>query len=122
LLAATGGVHAALVPMHAHEAAAAQWLFALSAVALFAVALLVDRVARPVAPAAAFVLLAGLIAAYAVTRTTVVWPFDHREELDALGVITKLLEAVGLALALVLLRTHSGGRQRLPAPIEGVRP
>jgi hypothetical protein len=115
VLAATGGVHLALVPMHAHEGPAAQILFALSAVALLAAAVAVDRSGARVALVAAALLLAALIAAYAATRLTVVWPFEHVEEIDALGAVTKLLEAAGLVLALGLLSTHADGRTRPPA-------
>jgi hypothetical protein len=115
LLAATAGVHTALVPMHAHEAATVQIVFALSAAALFASALLVERTEGRVAVAVAAFLLAALLAAYVGTRVTVVWPFEHAEPVDPLGALTKLLEAAGLLLALGLLRTQADRPTRVPA-------
>ena len=49
----------------------------------------------------------------------VVWPLTHVEPVDAVGVITKLLEAAGLMLALSLLRVPSGSDETLRAVREG---
>jgi hypothetical protein len=112
VLAASAGVHVALVPMHVDEGLAAQVPFALSGATLFAAALAVERSGGRAATASAALLLATLIAAYAATRLTVVWPFEHAEETDALGLLTKLLEAAGLVLAIALLRTHADRSSR----------
>ena len=122
VLAATAGVHVALVPMHAHEGSAVQILFGISAVALFATTLAVERSGGRAALASAVLLLAALIGAYAATRLTLVWPFEEVEEIDALGAVTKLLEAIGLVLALVLLRTHADRPKRLPARVKELAP
>jgi hypothetical protein len=54
----------------------------------------------------------------------VVWPLAHVEPMDAVGALTKLLEATGLMLALSLLRfpaaaTPSGSDETLHAVREG---
>jgi hypothetical protein len=121
-LAASAGIHAGLVPAHAGEGTTVALLFALSAAALAATALLVDRTRRPGAVAAAAVLLLTLIVIYAASRLTVVWPLEHAEPVDALGALTKLLEAAGLVLALRLLRVHAGSTQDLPARQQGAGP
>ena len=122
VLAASAGIHAALIPEHASESTAAGRLFALSALALAAVAIAVDRTEGTTAVALSALLLGSLIAAYAATRVAVLWPFEHAEPIDALGALTKLLEAAGLVLALGLLHAPAGSRKRLPARTEGVGP
>jgi hypothetical protein len=72
------------------------------------------------AAAGAAVVLAGVIAAWAASRVTglpLVHP--HAEPVDALGVVTKVVEAAGLASALWLCQPAGG---RAPsAPEEVVR-
>lgn len=115
-LAGSAGVHAALIPSHAAGAP----LFAASALALTALAVLVDRNERPAVIVASTLLLGALLALYVASRLVVVWPLEHTEPVDAIGVITKLLETAGLVLALGLLQAARGSEQTLPALREGV--
>ena len=112
-LASSAGAHAALIPAHGAGAPAVIVLFGLSAIALGALAMLVDRSARQWPIAAAALLLASLLVLYVASRLVVVWPLTHAEPVDAIGAATKLLEAVGLWFALGLMQVP----QR-----EGVRP
>lgn len=62
---------------------------------------------RRVAVAAA-VLFAGLIAGYAASRTTGIPVLSpDPEQVDAVGVVSVVVEALGLALALALIRPTS---------------
>ncbi len=121
-LAASAGAHAALVPSHAAERPLVGMLFAASALALAGVSVLVDRSERRAVIGAAGLLLGGLLALYAASRMVVIWPLAHVEPVDAVGVITKLLEAAGLMLALSLLRVPSGSDETLRAVREGAGP
>lgn len=124
LVAACGvsaGFHAALVPAHG-DIPEVSALFAASALVLLALALAIERGSGASALLAAAVVLTGLIAAYAASRLTVVWPLDHREPLDALGVNTKLFEAAGLALALRLLQIQRAAAKVPLGEIQGVHP
>jgi hypothetical protein len=61
-------------------------------------------------------------AADAATRLVVLPPLTHPEPVDAVGAITKLVEAAGLVLALRLLHTPAGRAKALPALREGAGP
>jgi hypothetical protein len=110
--AASAGAHAGLVPEHLREAPPLGIAFVLAAVLLMAV--VVTLAMRPhdrrAAQAAAF-LLAGLIVSWGVSRTTGL-PFlqPHPEAVDAVGLATKLVEALGLASALWLSQPAGGRR------------
>jgi hypothetical protein len=106
----------------AAEAPALGAVFALSAPAVAGVALRVDRGPSPVAPAAAVLLLCSLLAAHAASRLVALSPLTHPEPVDAVGAITKLVEAAGLVLALRLLHTPAGRVKALPALREGAGP
>ena len=67
-------------------------------------------------------LLSSLLAAYAATRVVALPPLPHAEPVDAIGVVTKLVEATGLVLALRLFHTSAGHATALPAQREGARP
>lgn len=117
----SAGIHAALVPEHLRESAAAGGGFITATVCLGAVviALTVRSDPRPAAAAAALT-LAGLLVSYAL----VVWhglPVLHpeAEPVDALALATKAIEGVGLVLAASLV----GRRHRMAHfPLEeGVR-
>jgi hypothetical protein len=101
--AVSAGAHAALVPEHLREAPQLGIAFIASAVLLLATvsaATLADS--SRVMPAAAL-LFAALIAAYAASRTTgIPWLEPEAEPVDAVGVATKLVEALGLLCALRL--------------------
>jgi hypothetical protein len=121
-LAGSAGVHAALTPSHAAGAPLAAPPFATSALALTALAVLVDRSQRPAVIVASALLLGALLALYVASRLVVVWPLEHAEAVDAIGVLTKLLETAGLVLALGLLQAARGSQLTLPALREGVAP
>jgi len=119
-LAGSAGVHAALTPSHAAGAPLTALLFAASALALAVVAVLVDRTERRAVIAASALLLGALLALYVASRLVVVWPLEHTEPVDAIGVITKLLETAGLVLAMGLLQAATCSEPTLPALREGV--
>ena len=120
-VAGSAGVHAALAPAHAAEGLAIAVMFALSAGVLGAVAVAVDGAGRPAVYALAAALLASLLTAYAASRLTTLWPLAHAENVDAIGLLTKLLEAVGLVAALCLLWIPADGK-RAVRPTEGAGP
>jgi|SRR5690242_4460795 hypothetical protein len=111
--AASAGAHGGLVPEHLREDPRLGIAFILAVVLLLgAVAALTIRAGdRRVAQVAAL-LLAGLILSWAASRTTGI-PFlqPQPESVDAVGVVTNLVEALGLALALWLSQSM-GGRWR----------
>jgi len=119
--AASAGAHAGLVPEHLRESPALGVAFIVSvAVLLGVVVVLAIRPGQPHAITAAAVLLAGLLAAWAASRTSgLPWLEPHPEPVDAVSVATKVVEAIGLACALVLIR-QPGGR-RSPTIQEGLR-
>ena len=83
------------------------------------IALAIRPTSRPAARGAAL-LLAGLIASYAASRTTGIPLLEpHAEPLDAVGATTKVVEALGLVLALRLNR--SVGDRRSPLTQEVTR-
>lgn len=119
--AASAGVHAGLVPEHLREEPRLGVAFLAAVVLLLTV--VASETIRPadarVAGAAA-VLLAGLIAAYAVTRSTGI-PLlaPDPEPVDLVGVGANVVEALGLGSALYLahaLHTQTRSNQREVAP------
>jgi hypothetical protein len=121
-LAGSAGAHAALAPSHAAGAPLVGLLFAVSALALAALAALADRSERPAVLVASALVVGALLALYVASRLVVVWPLEHAEPVDAIGVITKLFETAGLVLALSLLQAAKGSGQTLSALREGVAP
>jgi hypothetical protein len=104
--AASAGIHAAVAPEHFAERTAAGVGFLASAVLLAVLAVAMTR--RPsslLAVALAGATLAGLLAAYALAITSGV-PVLHPEPepVDGLALTTKAIEALGLFLALDVLR------------------
>ena len=84
-------MHAGLVPAHLEESTGYAVAFGVATVLLVAVAVAVARRPHdPWPPRVAAALFLGLIAAYIFTRAS--------EPVDALGVITKLVETGGLLL------------------------
>jgi hypothetical protein len=118
--ASSAGLHAALVSTHARESQTVGGLFALSALLLITIALVLEHSADRSAVAAAALLLAALLGVYAVSRLVTVWPLEHPEPVDAIGAVTKLFEAAGLLLALGLLQIQRTAAKELPASTEGV--
>ena len=109
--AVSAGVHAALVPEHLNESAAAGGGFVAATVLLAALA--VASTFRPgdrlvaIAAVATFV---GLLVGYALATTSgvpVLMPTP--EPVDGLALATKGVEVLGLAAALLAFRPHQGG-------------
>ena len=78
--------------------------------------------ARPDSPylaGIAALLFAGLICAYVATRTSgIPWLAPDREAVDVLGVVTNVVEALGLLLAFDQLLQRAGRRSRRHIPQE----
>jgi hypothetical protein len=109
--AISAGIHGALTPEHFAEGAPAGLGFAVSTAALALVAVaLTFRPESDAALAAAGLLFAGLIAAYAAAVTTGV-PLLHpeREAVDGLALFTKAIEAAGLLRAWSLFHPQTKG-------------
>jgi hypothetical protein len=110
--AASAGAHAGLVPEHLREAPALGMSFVLAVALLLAAAVAVAiRPEDRRAAQAAALLLAGLIGAWALSRTggiPLLAPVP--EPVDVVGVATKLVEAAGLALALWIGQSAGGRR------------
>src|SRR4051795_7149543 len=102
--AVSAGVHAGLVPSHLAESRALGIAFAISALALLWAAASVAGADEPRVPCAlAAVMLAGLIAAYAASRTIGLPLLEpHAEPLDAVGLVTQVVQGAGLCAALRL--------------------
>jgi hypothetical protein len=101
--AVSAGVHAALTPEHFDERAAAGVGFALSAVLLAGIALLLARRLTPLLVDAAILLLLGLIGAYILGVTTgVPGLVPEPEAVEGIAVATKVIEAVGVIAAAAL--------------------
>jgi hypothetical protein len=100
------GIHAALAPGHFAEGTGPGLGFAVAAVLLACIAAdLTIRPASLIAVAAAGAVLAGLLASYALATTTGI-PLLHPdpEPVDGVGLATKAIEAIGLLVAVRLLR------------------
>jgi hypothetical protein len=111
--AASAGAHGGLVPEHMREEPKLGLAFIVAVVLLLgAVAALTIRAGdRRVAQAAAL-LLTGLMLSWAASRITGIPLLQPQpESVDAVGVVTNLVEALGLALALWLSQPM-GGRWR----------
>jgi drug/metabolite transporter (DMT)-like permease len=113
--AISAGIHAALAPEHYDEVKAAGIAFALSAVVLAVLAVVLSRRRSHWAPAAAAAVFAGLIVAYLGAITTGVPVFHPEQEpVEALALFTKGVELAGLVAALGLLRRVPATR---PVPL-----
>jgi hypothetical protein len=119
--AISAGAHAGLVPEHLREAPQLGVAFVVAAGLLVAAAIaLAIRPGSVRAARRAALLLAGLIGVYAASRTTGIPLLEPRAEpLDAVGAATKLVEGVGLFVALRLSR--SVGDRRSPLTQEVAR-
>ena len=113
--AVSAGAHAGLVPEHLREAPQVGVAFVVATGLLLAAATaLAIRPGSLGAARGAALLLAGLIAFYAASRTTGIPLLEpHAEPLDAVGATTKLVEAFGLVFALRLSRPVGGRRSPL---------
>jgi hypothetical protein len=103
--AVSAGIHGALVPDHLAEGTAAGLSFAGATVLLASLAVALTRnPSQPVLLATAAV-FAGLIAAYvAVIANGLPLVHPEQEAVDGLALFTKAVEAIGLFLALSLVR------------------
>src|SRR5262245_59279991 len=110
--AASAGAHAGLVPEHLRESPQLGVAFIASVVLLTAAgAALAMRPDSAAVARLAAALLTGLIAAYAASRTTGLPLLEPEPEpLDAVGLVTKLVELAGLVCALRLAQTPGGRR------------
>ena len=108
--AVSAGVHAALAPAHFRESFAEGAGFVAAAALLAAVVggLAVRPRSRAVTLAAALV-FGGLLVSYLLATTAGV------EAVDSLGIDTKLVELLGLALAVDLSRRRVTDRVMMPA-------
>ena len=113
--AVSAGAHAGLVPDHVREAPEVGVALVVAVALLLAAAIaLAIRPDSLGAARGAALLLAGLIACYAASRTTGLPLLEpHVEPLDAVGVTTKLVEAVGLVFAFWLSGPVGGRRSPL---------
>ena len=104
--AVSAGAHAGLVPEHLREAPQIGVAFAIATGLLLAAATaLAIRPGSLGAARSAALLLAGLVALYAASRTTGIPLLEpHTERLDAVGATTKVVEGLGLVFALRLSR------------------
>lgn len=102
--AISAGIHAALTPEHFKEGIGAGMGFLVSAVLLAGLVVALTRTASPLALLLTCVTMAGLIAAYGLAVTTGV-PLLHPavEPVEGLALVTKAVEAIGLAAAALLV-------------------
>jgi len=113
--AVSAGAHAGLVPEHLREAPQLGVAFVLAAGLLLAAAtaLAIRPGSLGVARGTAL-LLVGLLAFYAASRTTGIPLLERRAEpLDEVGVTAKAVEGLGLVFALGLSRLVGGHRPPL---------
>jgi hypothetical protein len=113
--AASAGAHGGLVHEHLREAPRLGIAFILASALLLAVvaALALRPEDRRIARAAVL-LLTGLIASWGASRVTGIPLLQPRPEpVDLVGLVTKLVEVLGLAFALRL--SQPGGGRRSPA-------
>jgi hypothetical protein len=110
--AASAGAHLGLVPSHLeHERALGAAFVAAAVLALVVVGAMTIRPSRAAPARLAVALLASLIAAYALAVTVGIPSLaGGPEPVDAIGLATKSVEAVGLVFALHLIPTLGGHR------------
>ena len=106
--AISAGIHGALVREHFQEGAGAGLGFVAATVLLAVLAVALTRKPTQGAFLATAAVFAGLIASYALVITTGM-PVLHPEPeaVDGLALFTKAIEAIGLVLAVSLLRRPS---------------
>lgn len=116
-LGAAGAIHLALAPDHAAESAAAGVFFVVAGLAQLALAgLVATRRGGRAALVALLAVAVVLLSLYAASRALSLPGGLDREAVDAVGLLTKLLEVVGTALGAVALT----GRPR-HLPLDGAR-
>lgn len=103
-LAASAGIHAALVPHHAEDSLLSGLSFAAAALAMLAAAAFVALRAGRAPVAVAAIILSGAIVLYAASMfTPVPGVAPHVEPPSVVGGLSKLVELTGLAAAAWLL-------------------
>jgi hypothetical protein len=114
ICAASAGAHAALVPQHLdHEPRLGIAFVAATAALLAAAAALAYRPDDATVAQTTTIVLATLIAAYAVSVTTgLPWLSDGPEPVDLVGLATKSTEVIGLLFS-IHLAPITGGRGSL---------
>jgi hypothetical protein len=112
----SAGIHGALAPDHFTEGTAAGLGFAVATVLLAVLAVVLTHRPTQGALLATVAVFAGLIVSYALVMT-IGFPVLHPEPeaVDGLALFTKAVEAMGLVLAVSLLRRPSLGLT-LPQP------
>jgi hypothetical protein len=103
--AISAGIHAGLAPAHLRQEPAVGAGFLASVLVLGALCITLTALPRSLAPvAAASLVLAGLLVAYALATTTGI-PVLHpeAEPVDGLALATKAIELAGLVMALGLV-------------------
>ena len=116
MLGAAGAIHLALIGQHAQERLASGVFFAAAGTTelLLAVALWRTPGSRRTALAAA-VVAGGLLVLYGISRLWNIPAFGGQEAVDALGLLTKLLELTGAVLAAAAAAGWSG--PSIPPPL-----
>jgi len=67
-------------------------------------------------------LTAFLILAYVVTRTVAIWPIGFVEDVDALGIVSKLVELVTVLVLVSLVQSERASRRQAgPVPVASHR-
>jgi flavin reductase (DIM6/NTAB) family NADH-FMN oxidoreductase RutF len=98
--AVSAGVHAALIPPHAHESTRLAVAFSLATVMLVLAAVALTLRPAPAVARATAALLLGMAAAYVLSRTTgIPGLIEHQEPVDLVGVVISCLELVGAVVA-----------------------
>lgn len=118
--AASAGAHAGLVPAHlqSEPRLGAAFLVAVVLLLMMVVALAARPGDRRIISGAA-AMLAGLMLAYLASRTTGIPVLDPgREDVEAVGIATMSVEAIGLGCALWLMQPL--GRHDRPAHLQEV--
>lgn len=111
--AASAGAHAGLVPVHlsGEPRLGAAFLVAVVLLTIAAIAIATRPGDRRITTAAGL-LLAGLMVAYIATRTSGIPVLDPEPEtLDAVGIATNVIEALGVLIALWLIRSPERHRR-----------
>jgi hypothetical protein len=118
--AASAGAHAGLVPAHLRGEPWLGWGFVIAvALLLSASAAIAMRSSDRRVASGTALLLAGLMLAYLATRTTGIPVLDpEREAVDAVGIATTGVEAIGLVSALCLMQPL--GRHRRSSHLQEV--
>lgn len=111
--AASAGVHAGLVPSHLAENPWLGLAFAGAVGLLLALTVSLARTREPRRGPLRPPRLAVLIVAYSLSRTVGLAPLEEQvESIDAIGVLTQIVQVAGLIAALFLCQPASDGMTR----------